>query len=68
MSLEDAKRIVTAFIEEYNSKRLHSALGFVTPYDRLTGRHLEIFQARDAKLEAARARRKVVREQQLMAA
>jgi len=68
VSLEDAKRIVTAFIETYNTKRLHSALGFVTPYDRLTGRHLEIFQARDAKLEAARARRKAVREQQLMAA
>lgn len=68
VSLEDAKRIVTAFIETYNTKRLHSGIGFVTPYDRLTGRHLEIFQARDPKLEAARARRKAVREQQLMAA
>jgi len=68
VSLDDAKRVVTTFIEEYNTKRLHSALGFVTPYDRLIGRHLEIFQARDAKLEAARARRKADREHVLLAA
>ena len=68
VSLEDAKSIVAAFILEYNTKRLHSSLGFITPYDRLVGRHDEIFQAREAKLSAARARRKVVREQQLLAA
>ncbi len=68
ISLADAKRIVADFIEAYNSKRLHSSLGFVTPYDRLVGRHEEIFQARDAKLEAARARRKAVREHGLLAA
>jgi len=68
ISLADAKRIVTDFIETYNFKRLHSSLGFVTPYDRLVGRHEEIFQARDAKLEAARARRKAVREHGLLAA
>ena len=68
ISLADAKRIVADFIEAYNSRRLHSSLGFVTPYDRLVGRHEEIFQARDAKLEAARARRKAVREHGLLAA
>jgi len=68
LSLDDAKRIVADFINTYNHKRLHSALGFVTPYDRLVGRHKEIFQARDAKLEAARARRKAVREHGLLAA
>jgi transposase InsO family protein len=68
ISLADAKRIVTDFIETYNFKRLHSSLGFVTPYDRLVGRHEEIFHARDAKLDAARARRKAVRERVLMAA
>jgi len=59
---------VTDFIETYNYKHLHSSLGFVTPYDRLVARHEEIFQARDAKLEAARARRKAVREHGLLAA
>ncbi len=68
VSLDDARRIVTKFIREYNTQRLHSALGFVTPYDRLLGRHEEIFRARDAKLEAARARRKAARERQLIAA
>jgi transposase InsO family protein len=68
LSLADAKRIVTDFIEMYNFKRLHSALGFIRPYDRLVGRHEEIFQVRDAKLEAARARRRVVREHGLLAA
>ena len=68
ISLEDAKRIVSKYIHEYNTRRLHSALGFVTPCDRLNGRHEEIFRVRDAKLEAARARRKAAREHQLMAA
>lgn len=68
VSLDDGKRIVTTFIAEYNTKRLHSSLGFVTPYDRLTGRHEQIFNARDSKLEAARARRKAAREAQPLAA
>lgn len=68
VSLEDAKAIVTGFIAEYNTKRRHSALGFVTPYDRLTGRHVQIFKARDQKLELARAQRKAAREQQPLAA
>lgn len=62
VSLQDAKRIVADFIEQYNNVRLHSSIGFVTPRDRLLGRHEEIFKARDAKLEAARARRKAARE------
>lgn len=62
VSLDDAKRIVNIFVNEYNTKRLHSSLGFVAPYDRLTGRHEQIFNARDSKLSAARARRKAARE------
>jgi putative transposase len=33
--------------------RLHSAIGYITPADRLAGRHLEIFAERDRKLELA---------------
>lgn len=65
VSLDDAKRVVSEFIQGYNTQRLHSALGFVTPYDRLIGRHEEIFKARDRKLEEARARRKASRESDL---
>ena len=35
----------------------HSAIGYVTPADRLAGRHLQIFSERDRKLELARQNR-----------
>ena len=63
LSLEDARRVVGAFVEEYNTKRLHSAIGYVTPHDRLEGRHTQIWAERDRKLEAARAQRAARREQ-----
>lgn len=62
LSLEDARRIVAKYIEYYNTERLHSALGYVTPRDKLEGRDKEIFAARDRKLEAARELRKQRRE------
>ena len=37
--------------------RLYGALGYVTPHDTLAGRDAEIFDSRDSKLEAARAKR-----------
>ena len=59
LSLDDARRIVGQFVARYNEVRLHSAIGFVTPKDKLEGRDAEIFVARDHKLEAAREQRKV---------
>ena len=64
LTLEDAKRIVGGFIDHYNTVRLHSALGYITPADRLAARHTAIFAARDKKLEAARQNRKTKRQQQ----
>jgi len=58
LTLEDARRIVGEFVEHYNTVRLHSALGYVTPQARLEGRHQEIYAARDRKLEAAREARR----------
>jgi len=58
LSLDDARRLVAKYIEYYNTERLHSALGYVTPRDKLEGRDKEIFAARDRKLEAAREARK----------
>ena len=40
------------------SGELYSAIGYITPLDKLNGKEEEIFNARDAKLEAARAARK----------
>ena len=57
LSLEDARRLVAGYVEHYNTVRLHSAIGYVTPADKLAGREQQIFAARDAKLEAARVAR-----------
>ena len=63
LSLADARRVVGEFVQEYNATRLHSAIGYVTPQDRLEGRHTQIWEERDRKLEAARAQRAARREQ-----
>src|SRR5262249_24062683 len=62
LSLEDARRIVADYVLHYNTVRLHSALGYVTPLDKLTGRDPEIFTARDRKLAEARERRRQQRQ------
>jgi len=62
LTLEDARRIVAKFVEHYNTVRLHSAIGYLTPKDKLDGRAHEIFAARDRKRDAARDRRKAKRQ------
>jgi putative transposase len=57
LSLEDARRIVAEFVRCYNTERLHSAIGYVTPKDKLAGREAVIFADRKRKLAAARERR-----------
>ena len=46
----------------YNQVRLHSAIGYVVPADKLAGRETVIFAERDRKLNATRERRRVARE------
>lgn len=58
LSLEDARRIVADYVRYYNTVRLHSAIGYITPLDKLEGRAEAIFAQRDAKLEAARKARR----------
>ena len=57
-SLEEALRIVTKYVEHYSTVRLHSAINYVTPNDKLEGRAEQILAARDAKLERARQARR----------
>jgi len=61
LSLADAQRMVTSFVDHYNNRRLHSAIGYIAPLDKLQGRAETILAQRDAKLAAAREARKIRR-------
>ena len=58
LSLEDARRLVAEFVDYYNTVRLHSAIAYITPTDKLAGRAEAIWAARRQKLAAADARRR----------
>ena len=58
-----ARRLVDGYVTHYNEVRLHSAIGYVTPKDKLEGREAEIFAQRDRKLAEARERRRAARQQ-----
>ena len=60
-SLEEANEVVSAFVDDYNHERLHSAIGYITPADKLAGRAEAIWALRIEKLEAARERRAAAR-------
>jgi putative transposase len=57
LTLEDARRVVQTFVNHYNKVRLHSAIGYVTPKDRLSGRDKIILAERKNKLWQARKQR-----------
>ena len=63
LDLDDARHIVESYVDHYNRCRLHSAIGYIAPIDKLEGRDKEIFADRDEKLEAARQRRAQARQQ-----
>ena len=63
LSLDDARRIVGQWIGHYNTVRLHSAIDYIAPKDKLEGRAEAILAARDAKLAAAREQRRIKRQQ-----
>mgnify|MGYP001078508621 FL=1 len=61
LSLDDAQRLITDFVNHYINHRLHSATGYATPKDKLEGRAETILTQREAKLAAARESRKIRR-------
>ena len=65
LSLEEARRVIDQFVHHYNHERLHSAIGYVTPIDKLYGRDQMIFKERSIKLEAARQQREQLWKEQL---
>lgn len=62
LNLDDARRIITGYIAHYNNVRLHSAIGYIAPKDKLEGREKGIFAERDRRIEEARQRRKLARQ------
>jgi transposase InsO family protein len=64
LSLDEARTTVSEYVAHYNTVRLHSAIGYITPKNKLEGREKEIFEARDRKLAEARARRQQLRQAQ----
>jgi putative transposase len=58
LSLEDARRLVAEFVAYYNTVRLHSAIAYITPADKLAGRAEAIWASRTHKLAMAAAKRR----------
>lgn len=56
-SVEEARRVVATFVHTYNHHRLHSAIGYLAPVDKLHGRDTLILQQRKQKLIEAQLRR-----------
>ena len=56
-TLDEARALVGRWVEHYNSVRLHSAIGYITPADFLAGRSVAIWAERDRKLDLARVAR-----------
>ena len=59
LDLDDAKRLIEAYLHSYNTERLHASIGYVTPHDKLHGRDQVIHAERDQKLANARQQRKL---------
>ena len=58
---EEAQKRISSYVTHYNTVRLHSAIGYITPADCLAGLSQVIADERDRKLEEARARRQAKR-------
>ena len=64
--LGDVQEAIRSFVEYYNYRRYHEALGNVPPFDVNTGRNLEVLQRRketkNGTLEVRRNYARTVRE------
>jgi transposase InsO family protein len=65
----DLEAAISSFVQYYNYRRYHEALGDVTPYDVYTGRHLETLhrrkEAKSRTLWERRSYNRTLREQGL---
>ena len=58
VSVNDARNVVGSYVDHYNNERLHGAIGYIAPIDKLQGRAEAIFDERKRKLQQAHERRK----------
>lgn len=54
----EARRLIARYVEEYNERRLHSAIGYIAPRDKLHGREQQIWALRDSLANARERRRR----------
>ena len=57
LTVENARSIVLQYVDFHNNVRLHSAIGFVAPMDKLEGRDHAILIERKEKIEGAKNKR-----------
>jgi putative transposase len=57
LNLADAQRLISNYVDHYNRVRLHSAIGYIAPADKFSGRAAAIIADRKAKLANARISR-----------
>ncbi len=62
-TVQEARKLVADYVDHYNKVRLHSAIGYVAPADKLAGCAQEINAQRDRRLEEAREPRKQKRSE-----
>jgi len=58
------KALTEKYVRHYNEVRLHSAIAYVAPKDKLEGRETAIWCRRDEQLENARVHRAKMRQQE----
>jgi len=61
----EAEEGISRFIQDYNHKRLHQALDYVTPYERYTGQDQKILTQRKERRKKAKEHRKFINQLKL---
>ncbi len=64
LDLDEARCLVSDYVDDYNQHRLRSAIGYIAPADQLAGKASEILANRERKLAEARQRRAENRQRQ----
>lgn len=62
LEIDNARLVIAQFVDSYNTKRLHSAIYFLTPEDTLNGHMQERLRVRDEKLLRVREVRHKTRQ------